>query len=179
MPLDQFCPDATPLDVPELIAAVDPDDPCRSAFWGTPPTDEPLIGMYGKIGATKGTYELLRALRILIDAGVRTKLLMMSHHDLGDDEFRRIATELGLHGHVFQIPFLPNWRVPEFIRRCEIVCCLENRFPIPHAPIVAAEVMACGVCLVGSEEVLAKQPSSSLYWTDLMRSRTKPPGRRR
>jgi hypothetical protein len=38
------------------------------------------------------------------------------------------------------------------------VCCLEQGFGIPHAPIIPIEVLLCGTCLVGSIEVLQKLP---------------------
>jgi glycosyltransferase involved in cell wall biosynthesis len=161
--LDQFHPQAKALDVPELISMIGEHDPCRAAVWGTPPRgDVPVIGMYGKIGKAKGTTEILHALRALRDEGIEVHLIAMSHVGQSEREahFRKLAVELGLERHVLQIPFLPHWRVPELIRRCTIVCCLENSFPIPHAPIVAREVLACGVCLVGSAEVLDKQPAA-------------------
>ena len=52
------------------------------------------------------------------------------------------------------LPLLPNWRVPGFIRRCDVICYLNRNFVIPkHTPVIPREVMACGRCLVVSEEV--------------------------
>jgi hypothetical protein len=59
-----------------------------------------------------------------------------------------------------QIPFLPHWRVPEFLRGCLAVCCLEQDFPISfHSPIIPLEVLLCGACLVGSTEIIRKLPN--------------------
>ena len=59
--------------------------------------------------------------------------------------FRERAQELGLADRVLQIPFLPHWRVPEFLRGCLAVCCLEQDFPIGfHSPIIPLEVLLCG-----------------------------------
>jgi hypothetical protein len=67
--------------------------------------------------------------------------------------------ELGLVDRVLQIPFVPHWRVPEFLRGCLAVCCLEQDFPIgSHSPIIPIEVMLCGTCLVVSTEVIRKLP---------------------
>ncbi len=67
--------------------------------------------------------------------------------------------ELGLADRVLQIPFLPHWRVPEFLRGCLAVCCLEQDFPIAfHTPIIPREVLLCGTCLVASTEVIRKLP---------------------
>jgi hypothetical protein len=49
--------------------------------------------------------------------------------------------------------------VPEFLRGCLAVCCLEQDFPIRiHSPMVAREALLCGCCLVASTEVLRKLP---------------------
>jgi hypothetical protein len=62
---------------------------------------------------------------------------------------------------VCQIPFLPHWRVPEFIRRCVALCSLEQDFPIKfHDPVVAREILTCGGCLLGTSEVLGKLPQA-------------------
>jgi hypothetical protein len=59
------------------------------------------------------------------------------------------------------LPFLPHWRVPEFIRRCAAVCCLEQDFPIAiHTPIMAREVLCCGTPLIASTEMIGKLPQS-------------------
>jgi len=74
--------------------------------------------------------------------------------------FRAWVQELGLTDRVLQIPFLPHWRVPEFLRGCLAVCCLEQSFPIGfHSPITPLEVLLCGACLVGSTEVIRKLPN--------------------
>src|SRR5262249_17358409 len=73
---------------------------------------------------------------------------------------RRRAGELGLTDRILQLPFIPHWRVPEFLRGCLAVCCLEQDFPIgTHSPIIPREVLMSGTCLVGSTEVIRKLPS--------------------
>jgi hypothetical protein len=74
-----------------------------------------------------------------------------------EERFRVRAQELGLIDRVLQIPFLPHWRVPEFLRGCLAVCRLEQNFPIGfHSPITPLEVLLYGACLVGSTEVIRK-----------------------
>ena len=49
--------------------------------------------------------------------------------------------------------------MPEFLRGCLAVCCLEQDFPISvHSPIIPVEVLLCGSCLVASTEVIRKLP---------------------
>jgi hypothetical protein len=122
----------------------------------------PYLGIYGKIGPAKGTMALLQAVRSVLDHGVDIGLLVMAHGDEGREaEFSRSIEELGLQDHVVWIPFLPHWRVPEFIRSCVAVCCLEQDFPISiHRPVIAREVMTAGGCLIASTELLNKMPQA-------------------
>ena len=69
------------------------------------------------------------------------------------------ASRLKLRDRILQMPFLPHWRVPEFLRGCLAVCCLEQEFPIGfHMPIIPREVLLCGACLVGTTEIIRKLP---------------------
>ena len=73
--------------------------------------------------------------------------------------FRARARRLGVADRILQLPFLPHWRVPEFLRGCLAVCCLEQDFPIGfHSPLIASEVLLCGTCLVASTELIGKLP---------------------
>ena len=118
------------------------------------------FGVYGKLGKAKGTYPLLAALKRMKERGIRAGLLVMAHERPdGQGAFRHYVRTNGLLDRVCQLPFLPHWRVPEFIRRCIALCCLEQDFPIRfHDPVVAREILTCGACLVGSTEVIYKLP---------------------
>jgi glycosyltransferase involved in cell wall biosynthesis len=153
---DLFAPDAPPLR---------PDDIDRLAF-GPPDATRPdrafdpglpTIGMYGKPGQLKGTYDLIAALGMLRADGLDFNLLLLN----GSAQRAEIAAALtgsGLGDRTWQLPFLPHWRVPSFIRACTAVCFLERDFPIPiHGPVIAREVLSCGTCLVLSGEIHRKQ----------------------
>ena len=125
-----FHPDGERLDVDSVVAAANADDEFRDLAWGGMTPELPVIGLYGKLGPKKGTSELLAAIARLHGAGQRVNLLAMAHgRGAREQEFRDQAVELGLDGYVQQIPFLPHWRVPQFLRRCNVVCCLEQDFP--------------------------------------------------
>jgi hypothetical protein len=96
----------------------------------------------------------------LKEAGLEVGLLAMAHGwPALESRFRAQASELGLDDMVMQIPFLPHWRVPEFLRSCLAVCCLEQDFPIEfHTPVIAREVLMSGTCLIGSTEMIRKLP---------------------
>ena len=117
----------------------------------------PTIGMYGKPGETKGTFDLIAALGALRDAGLRFNFLLLS----GTAHEQRVGaavTAAGLDDRTWRLPFIPHWRVPGFIRACTAVCFLERDFPVPiHGPVVPQEVLACGTCLVLSGEIHSKQ----------------------
>jgi glycosyltransferase involved in cell wall biosynthesis len=160
VPEDLFCPDGPALDLVALRREVESDPDLRDMLWGGFTGELPYFGIYGKLGETKGSFALLAAMQRLKQAGLEVGLVAMAHGwPALEDKFRARAEELGVADRILQIPFLPHWRVPEFLRSCLAVCCLEQDFPIAfHTPVIAREVLVCGACLVGSTEVLRKLP---------------------
>lgn len=118
----------------------------------------PTIGIYGKMGEVKGSYDLVRALGALRRDGLRFNFVALtSARDM--QPFLDALEEQDLGAVTWLLPFLPHWRVPAFLRACDVVCFLERDFPITfHAPSVPREVLSCGTCLVLSGEILRKQP---------------------
>jgi glycosyltransferase involved in cell wall biosynthesis len=160
VPEDLFCPDGPSLDLVALRREVESDPDLRDMLWGGFTGGLPYFGIYGKLGETKGSFALLAAMQRLKQAGLEVGLVAMAHGwPALESKFRARAEELGVADRILQIPFLPHWRVPEFLRSCLAVCCLEQDFPIAfHTPVIAREVLVCGACLVGSTEVLRKLP---------------------
>jgi glycosyltransferase involved in cell wall biosynthesis len=117
----------------------------------------PTFGVYGKIGAAKGTYDLITALGRLAADGRSFQLAAMVGKESGSI-MRATLVEAGIAERTLILPYLPNWRVPEFIRACTAVCFLERGFPVAiHGPMIAREVLTCGSCLVVSKEIADKQ----------------------
>jgi glycosyltransferase involved in cell wall biosynthesis len=160
LPEDLFCPGGATLDLAALQREVEQEPEIRETMWGGFTGELPHFGIYGKLGETKGSFALLAAMQRLKQAGVEIGLVAMAHgRPALEGKFRSRAEELGVADRVLQIPFLPHWRVPEFLRSCLAVCCLEQDFPIVfHTPVIAREVLMCGTCLVGSTEVIRKLP---------------------
>lgn len=160
LPEDLFRPDGPALDVSALRREIELDPDMRDTVWGGFTGDLPYFGIYGKLGETKGSFALLAAMQQLKREGLGVGLVAMAHGwPALESKFRARAQELDIADRILQIPFLPHWRVPEFLRSCLAVCCLEQDFPIVfHAPVVAREVLTCGSCLVGSTEVIRKLP---------------------
>ncbi|MFL6797938.1 MAG: glycosyltransferase [Xanthobacteraceae bacterium] len=161
LPEDLFSPSGPKLDLPTLRTAVNHDPELRGTLWGGFAGDRPHFGICGKLGPNKGSFALLAAMQRLKAAGVDVGLVALAHGapDI-ENKFRAEATKLGLVENILQIPFLPHWRVPEFLRSCLAVCCLEQDFPIGfHTPIIPFEVLLSGTCLIASTEVLRKLPA--------------------
>jgi glycosyltransferase involved in cell wall biosynthesis len=155
-----FCPDGTLLDLPQLQSEISADTDLRKLMWGTFGGDRPYFGVYGKLGEKKGSFALLEAMHRLKQAGHDVGLVALAHGPPDvERRFRARARQLGLTDCILQLPFLPHWRVPEFLRSCLAVCCLEQDFPIHfHSPIIPREVLLCGGCLVAATEIIRKIP---------------------
>jgi glycosyltransferase involved in cell wall biosynthesis len=163
VPEDIFTPVGPHLDLAVLRTEVASDPDLRDLLWGEFTGGRPYFGIYGKLGETKGSFALLAAMRRLKDAGLHVGLVAVAHGPSAvEDRFRVLAGDFGLTDRILQLPFLPHWRLPEFIRGCLAICCLEQDFPIRfHSPIVLREVLLCGKCLVAATEVIRKLPGYS------------------
>lgn len=119
----------------------------------------PTVGIYGKLGETKGSYDLIAALGKLKKSGVRFNFLALtSSRTESLKELYRKIVEADIQDYTVWLPFVPHWDVPRFIKLCDAVCFLERDFSIPiHRPGVAMEIMLCGGCLILSHEIAQKQ----------------------
>ncbi len=163
VPESVFTPIGPSLDLAALRTEVACDPDLSALLWGEFAGDRPYFGVYGKLGETKGSFALLAAMQRLKNAGLDVGLVALAHGPPAVAErFRAQARDFGLADRILQLPFLPHWRVPEFIRGCLAVCCLEQDFPIRfHSPIMPREVLLCGTCLVAATEVIRKLPGYS------------------
>lgn len=160
VPQDLFRPDGAVLDLATVRAQAMADPDVGDLVWGGFTGGRPHFGVFGKLGESKGSFALLEALSALKRAGQAVGLVALAHGTpTAERRFRARARRFGLEDDILQLPFLPHWRMPEFLRGCAAVCCLEQDFPIVfHTPIVAMETLACGTCLVGATEVIRKLP---------------------
>jgi glycosyltransferase involved in cell wall biosynthesis len=159
-PPGSFHPDGAVLDLEQLFADLAVDAESEAIQKPASLAGPPYIGIYGKLGEAKGTFDLLRALKCLRQRGQRLSLLVVGRSWARTEAtFHDAISELAISDCVMRLPFLPHWRIPEVIRLCQAVCFLERDFPIAyHTPMVPREVFSCGRCLIGSAEVLARQP---------------------
>lgn len=161
VPEDIFTPIGSTMDFAGLGSEITQIPELRDSYWGGFSAERPYFGVYGKLGERKGSFALLAALQRLKQQGLQIGLVAMAHGGAETEgKFRDEVHARGLDDRVLQLPFVPHWRVPEFIRGCLAVCCLEQDFPIKHhTPIIPLEVLMCGKCLVGSAEVIRKLPN--------------------
>ncbi|MCB0196146.1 MAG: glycosyltransferase [Anaerolineae bacterium] len=154
VPTMVFNPDAPPLDQKTLAA------------WGgfqlndhdsIPDLTKPTLGIYGKVGQFKGSFDLVSALACLKDEGLDFNFLAMTD-GREFEQFKAAIEEHDLADRTWLLPFQPHWQVPRFIRACTAVCFLERDFPIAiHTPTIPREILACGTCLILSKEIADKQ----------------------
>src|SRR5207244_1505592 len=119
VPDDLFTPEGRAIDLAALRAEIGSDADLRDLLWGGFTGDRPYVGVYGKLGETKGSFALLSVLHQLKRNGLDVGLVALAHAGPAvERRFRERATELGLEPRILQIPFLPHWRMPEFLRGC-------------------------------------------------------------
>ena len=118
------------------------------------------FGLYGKVGETKGSFDLVKALRVLAGAGMRFNFVSIpcgTPRRL-EQYFGELTSDERLMEHSWVLPPLPPWRIPSFLRRCDVVSFLERDFPIAiHRPTIPREILSSGACLVCSQEITSKQ----------------------
>jgi hypothetical protein len=112
--------------------------------------------IYGKIGRSKGTLPLLKAVKRLANDGFPIELFQICAGETEQVE-RYISTlnEMGL-GNVLTVfgPISP-WSIPDFIDVSDAVLFLENNFDIPfHSPRIIREVLARYKPLICTEEAV-------------------------
>ncbi|MEE3896916.1 glycosyltransferase [Priestia megaterium] len=116
-----------------------------------------IVGIYGKVGEFKGSFDLLEAISILKKAGYNVKLNARTQ-GRGLKIFKEKIKELDISDNVNLSNFTVHHNIPQFIAECDVVCCLERGFPVDiHGPIIPREVLACGSTLLLSGEIYFKQ----------------------
>jgi glycosyltransferase involved in cell wall biosynthesis len=121
--------------------------------------DLPTIGLYGKVGTERGSYDLLQALAELAGRGVQFNLLaLVAGWPQALERFFTLVLESpDLSARSWIFPPVAQWRIPGFLQTCDIACYLERGFDIAyHFSTVPLEVLSYGVCLLCSKEMASK-----------------------
>ncbi len=121
------------------------------------------LGVYGKVGPSKGTEQLLSALAQLKEEQF-TVSLQAHWGGRGTEKYLQRAKELNLNEPYLSIkPFIPQWKIAEFIRSVHAVAFLENKFHIDfHAPGVPLEINSCGRLMITTTEIAEKNRLNSI-----------------
>jgi len=116
-----------------------------------------VLGVYGKAGPTKGSPELISAMAILRDEGYPVVLKALWGGRYMADTLKQMS-DLGLANMIELHDFIAHWHVPDFIRDCDVIMFLENRFRVTfHTPCVPLETLSCGRPLIVTREIREKQ----------------------
>jgi glycosyltransferase involved in cell wall biosynthesis len=117
------------------------------------------LGTYGKVGVTKGSFDLVAALANTAASGAEFAFLTLScgRREVLTGYYEAIMASEALAERTWFLPPVMPWRVPGFLAACDAVCFLERDFAIPsHGPLVPHEVLSSAACLVCSAEVASK-----------------------
>jgi len=121
--------------------------------------DVPTVGLYGKVGTERGSYDLLQALTELAGRGVRFNFLALAAGwpQALERFFTLVLKSPDLSARSWIFPPLAHWRIPGFLETCDIACSLEREFDIAyHSSTIPLEVLSYGVCLLCSKEMASK-----------------------
>ncbi len=157
LPRKHFHPEVEPLELNAHIAWLAREAPGLMPHARPMDTSLPTIGIYGKMGEPKGSFDLLAALGKLRREGLRFNFVAVTS-GRRMDTYLQAVKDNGLEEVTWVLPFMPHWKIARFIRSCTAVCFLERDFPVTgHAPTIPSEILACGSCLVLSGEIAARQ----------------------
>src|SRR5260370_14096689 len=106
VPDDLFTPEGRAIDLAALRVEIGSDADLRDLLWGGFTGDRPYVGVYGKLGETKGSFALLSALHQLKRNGLDVGLVALAHGGPAvERDFCARATELGLQARLLQMSY--------------------------------------------------------------------------
>ncbi|WP_214803156.1 glycosyltransferase [Exiguobacterium sp. ERU656] len=115
-----------------------------------------IVGMYGKYSKFKNIKELLLSIKLLNEQGEKIKVYLLLT-GVVEDEVNNLINEMISNGSLIFQNALPPWRISEFIRSCDVICLLENNFPVQvHSPITPLEIGMNNVPILFSQELYQK-----------------------
>jgi len=133
--------------------------PCDLSKYTEKKIDCPVITYFGKVGLTKGIYELVEAATGLKEDFI----LLFVCRGKNLVRFKEFVKRKNLQDKTLFIRFVPPWLMPSLIKRSTCVVIPERDFPvIQHTPILPREVMAVGKCLLLSDELYSKRVSKEI-----------------
>lgn len=159
-PLELFAQPAEGLNVAALRRHLADGRSPWKVMGGGLPQDRPVVGIFGKLGDAKGSFDIARALGTLKRSGRETPhlLYVTEQESRRFDHLRSLLADEGVLDDVTLLPYLPHWRMPGAFALCSVVAFLENRFSVEiHRPQVPREAAVSGKCVLLSSEVAGYQ----------------------
>lgn len=115
------------------------------------------LGIYCKAAKNKGILELIEALEKIDNVADKINLVFVTGGNALNNIQERLKKSI-INKSCFFIPFLPPWKIPSFINSCDMLFALENMFSVKvHGPRIPLEILACGGCILISDELKSKQ----------------------
>ncbi len=121
------------------------------------------IGIYGKVGQTKGSYDLIKVISDLAKENLEFNFVIIAagNYPALERFYSELIQNKYLADRLFILPIIANWKIPSFIRSLDICCFLERDFSIEfHSPKIPFEILSSGQCLVISKEIMIKNAYS-------------------
>ena len=120
----------------------------------------PIITYIGKVGVTKGIFELTQAL-----SGIKDDFILLSvcGGEAYNQRLRQDIKNKKLESKTIILDFVPPWKIPSIIKASTCVVIPERDFPVlGHTPILSREAMSTGKCTLLSEELYNKRSYKDL-----------------
>ena len=133
-PIANFQPPTSNLRLIPIGSNIDPlkagefDRAAARARWSVTP-DEYLLGYFGFLNLSKGGWGLMQALKMLCDAGLPVKLLLIGGRTGSSDptnaeyaaEIERLMTSLGVKERVIATGYLETAEASRALRTCDVM----------------------------------------------------------
>lgn len=114
----------------------------------------PIITYIGKVGATKGIFDLTNTLSKI----KKDFLILWVCGGKGLNELKEDVKKKKLLNKSIFLDFVPPWRIPSIMKLSTCIVMPEREFPIQiHTPILQREAMSTGKCTVVSDELFRKR----------------------
>lgn len=138
--------------------------PNADAFDLTKYTDKninlPIITYMGKVGVTKGIFELTQALSDIKEEFI---LLLICGGEVNNQRLKHDIENNGLENKTIVLNFVPPWKMPSIMKISTCIVIPEREFPVlSHTPILSREAMSAGKCTLLSEELYNKRSYKEL-----------------
>lgn len=120
----------------------------------------PIITYIGKVGVTKGIFELTQTLSEIKEQFI---LLLVCGGEVNNQRLKQDIENKRLENKTIILNFVPPWKIPSIMKISTCIVIPERDFPVlSHTPILPREAMSTGRCTILSEELYNKRSYKDL-----------------